>query len=397
MQAPARLGRFEDLSRIDEGGQATVFRARDSQTGETVAVKVLHDGPAFSQVHLERFRFEAETVAGINHPNVVRLIGGDLHGIPKFLAFEYIEGSLKGMLERDARPGVEKLAWIAYQVAQGLEAAHATGVIHRDVKPSNILLDGDDTARLIDFGIARGVTAQTLTRTGAMVGTALYMSPEQAEPSLLATRSDLGPQSGIYSLGVVLYEMAVGHVPYTSESPLAIARMHVEEDTPDVLTANPEVPGWLAGIIERCLQKNPDDRFQTATELADALASHVPDVVDRHAELFRREVDDRTKTQSFDGSGISLGGSSTRGRSKWWWAVAAMVVLSIAASVIASVFPWDEVGEAGLPVIDLGVADDPAGGDVAPDEPVAGDGPSGDVVGLPAPPATLPQVDTEPT
>ena len=311
MQAPQRLGRFENLTRIAEGGQATVFRARDSATGETVAVKVLHDGPAFSGEHIERFRFEAETLAAINHPNVVRLLGGDLDGETKYLSFEYLEGNLKETISSDGTLATERAAWIAYQVAQGLGAAHASGVIHRDIKPSNILLTDDETVKLIDFGVARGITARTFTRTGAMIGSAPYMSPEQAEPGLLPQRSDLGPQSDIYSLGIVLYEMLVGRVPYAADSPVAVARMHVEAAVPDVREVNPDVPVWLADIIQKCLQKNPAERYQTTSELASDLAGNMPPLIEQYARLVEREDADRTSTSQRPRS--SGGASSTGG------------------------------------------------------------------------------------
>ncbi|MDA1349179.1 MAG: protein kinase, partial [Chloroflexi bacterium] len=378
MQAPQRLGRFENLSRIAEGGQATVFRARDSKSGETVAVKVLHAGPAFDLVHLERFRFEARIVAGISHPNVVRLIGGDLDGQTKYLAFEYINGSLKDALARNNGPlPPERAAWIAYQVAHGLDAAHATGVIHRDVKPSNILIVEDDTARLIDFGVARGVTAQTLTRTGAMVGTAGYMSPEQAEPDLLPDRSDLGPQSDIYSLGIVLYEMVVGRVPFTADSPVAIARMHVESPVPDVRAANPDVPEWLAEIIDRCLKKTPDERFESAVELAAALEVSLPELAERHAMLVQRDASDRTSTQSWDGAPDLFVGSRRRDRRRRWaWAAVSGLALTTAVAIAVAVV---------LLVVSVG-SDDPGGGVTPP----------GDRIGAVPPPAEPPQVDTEP-
>ena len=377
MQAPQRIGRFEDLSFIAEGGQATVYRGRDTETGETVAIKVLHSGSAIAPEHVDQFRFEAESVAEISHPNVVKLLGGDLDSNTKYLAFEFIEGNLKKTLAEDSPFSPERAAWIAYQVALGLEAAHNTGVIHRDIKPSNILLTEDETARLIDFGIAIGVDARTLAQANAMVGTAMYMSGEQAEPGVFGEQTELGGQSDIYSLGVVLFEMVIGHVPFTAGSPIGIAKMHIEAPIPNVRELNPDVPEWLVLIIERCLQKRPEDRFQTAAELAAELAEHIPDLALRHDQLIQLEVTDRTSTQS-DGT-TSIWFDSTRRqprRRRWRWLVGATLGLITIASVSVAAVLLAIYGDSDRPG-DIGV-------------------PPADVPGFPVPPAQPPQGNTDP-
>jgi eukaryotic-like serine/threonine-protein kinase len=260
-------GRYRLGERIARGGMGSVYRAVDENLGRQVAVKVLRGELADDPTFLERFRREARAAAALSHPGVAGVYDyGELGG-SAFIVMELVEGET--LAERIAATGrlpfTEAFA-IGEQVARALAAAHAHGLVHRDVKPANVLL-GPGGAKVTDFGIAKAATSATLTRTGMVLGSANYVAPEQAQGD------DVGPAADQYSLGCVLFEAVTGRTPYTGANPVAIATQHVSSPVPDPRADLPGLPAPAADLIRRALAKHPADRFPSATALADALST----------------------------------------------------------------------------------------------------------------------------
>jgi eukaryotic-like serine/threonine-protein kinase len=264
-----RLGKCEVLALIGFGGMGVVFRAQDQHLLRNVAIKVMSRDLATSDTARRRFIREARAAAAINHPNVVTIHSVDEH--TPFLVMELLDGeSLRDRLRH--RPKLELLDVlnIAAQIAAGLAAAHAHGVIHRDIKPGNImLLDKLQRVKITDFGLARVALDNAELTSGEMgIGTPTYMSPEQVKGGKIDARSDL------FSLGCVMYAMLRGHSPFQGATPLEVARKVVDGD-PSPPPADENVPGFLTDIIERLLEKSPDNRYQSAAEVADVLRRHL--------------------------------------------------------------------------------------------------------------------------
>ena len=252
-----RIGRYEILEAIASGGFATVYRARDSQLGRVVALKVLHPHMTSDPQYVERFLREARMAASINHPNVVVIHAVGQEGDTHFIAMEYLPSSLESLLQQGKLPVAQALS-IARQVALALEAAHQRGIIHRDLKPQNILLTAEGTPRVSDFGIARAAELSTMTASGMVLGTPHYMSPEQAQGRQVDARSD------IYSLGCVLYQMLTGALPFEATTSWEVIRQHIEVAPRRVGQLRPEVPAAVEQLVSRCLEKQPGRRYQTA-------------------------------------------------------------------------------------------------------------------------------------
>jgi hypothetical protein len=266
--ALGRLGHYEVLEVVGQGGMGVVVRAFDEQLHRVVAIKVLAPDLAASASARQRFAREARAAAAIAHDHVVTIHAVEPDHQPPYLVMHYVAGvSLQDKLDRTGPLGVKEVLRIGLQVAEGLAAAHKQGLVHRDVKPANILLEnGVERVKLTDFGLARAVDDASLTQSGVIAGTPLYMAPEQAEGKAVDARADL------FSLGSVLYAMCTGHPPFRAGTPLAVLR-RVLDDTPrPVREVNPEVPEWLAAIIARLHAKNPAQRYATAAEVAGVLA-----------------------------------------------------------------------------------------------------------------------------
>jgi len=265
-------GRYQILGRVGEGGMATVYRALDTRLGREVAVKVLHSQYTGDEAFLQRFQQEAEFAASLGaHPNIVDIydIGedGDLH----YIVMEFVEGqSLKDRIAEQRRFSVDEAFAIGQQVASALAFAHARGLIHRDIKPQNILVTPEGIAKVTDFGIARSMSSSQMTRTGMVMGTVHYISPEQAQGKTAT------PQSDIYSLGVILYEMLAGHLPFDAETAVGIAMQHVHSEPPSLWEYNPELPGQAVAAVMRALEKDPERRYRDAAEFAAALSGSGP-------------------------------------------------------------------------------------------------------------------------
>ncbi|MFT4597486.1 MAG: beta-lactam-binding protein with PASTA domain/predicted Ser/Thr protein kinase [Paracrocinitomix sp.] len=258
-------GRYELHRRLARGGMADVFLARDQLLGRPVAVKVLFPEYATDPKFVERFRREAQAAANLNHPNIVSIYDWGEELGTYYIVMEYVEGqSLAQILRRDGSLTVEQVTRVALDVAGALGFAHEGGVVHRDVKPGNVLVSPKGEMKVADFGIATAMTANAdanLTQTGAVMGTATYFSPEQAQGHKVDHRSDL------YSLGVLLYEMLVGQPPFTGETPVSIAYKHVQEPVVPVTDHGVEIPPALAAITMKLLSKNPDNRYPSAGAL----------------------------------------------------------------------------------------------------------------------------------
>ena len=256
--------RYEVHRRIARGGMADVYLARDLLLDRPVALKVLFAEFATDPSFVQRFRREAQAAANLSHPNIVSVYdSGESHGT-YFIVMEYIEGRSLAQIIRDEGPlSPDRAADITTDVAAALGFAHRNGVIHRDVKPGNVLISPIGQVKVTDFGIARAVTTQeNLTQTGTVMGTATYFSPEQARGEQVDPRSD------VYSLGVVLYEMLTGTPPFSGENPVAVAYKHVQEMPPTPRLANPRIPTSLEAITLKSLAKNPANRYPSADELA---------------------------------------------------------------------------------------------------------------------------------
>ncbi len=256
-------GRYELTHLVARGGMAQVYRAMDHQLDRPVALKVLFPELSVDRAFVERFRREAQAAANLSHPNIVPVFDWGHDDGTYYIVMEYVEGRPLSAVIRDPQPlPPQEVATIGASVAAALAFAHRHSVVHRDVKPGNVLLTRDKQVKVTDFGIARAVnTDESLTQTGAVMGTAAYFSPEQAEGKLVDARSD------IYSLGVVLYEMCVGRPPFTGDSPVAVASKHVRDDPVLPRAVNPAVPAALEAVVMKAMAKNPDDRYASAEEL----------------------------------------------------------------------------------------------------------------------------------
>jgi len=258
--------RYEIDEVLGEGGMAKVFRGDDRVLNRTVAVKILSPQFAEDQQFVDRFRREAQSAAGLNHPNVVSVYDSGSQGNVHYIVMEYVQGrTLRDVIRQDGRLLPERVTEIAESVALALAAAHDKGLVHRDIKPGNIMLTGDGQVKVMDFGIARATSSDTITQTAAVLGTASYLSPEQAQGEPVDGRSD------IYSLGVVLYELLTGRPPFSGDSPVTIAYKHVTEDPVEPGRLNPDVSDALDAIVMKAMAKNPDHRYQTAAEIGDDL------------------------------------------------------------------------------------------------------------------------------
>jgi eukaryotic-like serine/threonine-protein kinase len=255
------LDRYEVGPLLGAGGMAEVYEGRDRLLARRVAIKVLQSQFARDQGFLLRFKREAQAAASLSHPNVVGVYDTGSEDGTHFIVMEYVEGrTLKDVIRQEGPLYPDRAAEICADVCSALVAAHARGLIHRDIKPGNVMLTPDGKVKVMDFGIARATSSETITQTAAVIGTAQYISPEQAQGQPVDFRSDL------YSLGCCLYEMLTGKVPFTGANAVAIAYRHVREDPTPPRTLNPDVPVALEAICLKAMAKLPDNRFQTAAE-----------------------------------------------------------------------------------------------------------------------------------
>jgi serine/threonine-protein kinase len=262
--------RYRLDAQIGSGGMSTVFRAFDTVLERPVAIKLMHREMSSDSDQLERFRREARAVAQLNHPHIVQVIDAGEDDNAPYIVLEYIEGeTLKDCIRRKGRLPIPEAIAYAIEIARALGAAHERAIVHRDVKPQNVLIDAEGSAKVTDFGIARTLTEEGLTADGRVLGTTDYVSPEQALGHAVTGQSDL------YSLGIVLYEMLTGEVPFRGENQIAVAMKHVREDLPDVSMRRPEISTALAAVVDHATAKDLDRRYQNA----EALAADLEDVL----------------------------------------------------------------------------------------------------------------------
>jgi serine/threonine protein kinase/beta-lactam-binding protein with PASTA domain len=256
-------GRYEILGRVGGGGMAVVYKAKDLLLDRIVAVKVLRSQYAIDDDFVYRFRREAQAAASLSHPNIVSIYDvGVEDEETHYIIMEYVEGStLKEHINQHAPLKVEEAIYIAKQIAEALDHAHYNQIIHRDIKPHNILIAKNLRIKVTDFGIARAVSSSTITHTGSVIGSVHYFSPEQARGGLTGEKSD------IYSLGIVLYEMLTGKLPFSGDSPISVAIKHLQDSYTEPRELNPKIPQSVENIILCCLAKDPMHRYKTAKEL----------------------------------------------------------------------------------------------------------------------------------
>jgi len=249
--------RYEVEELVGTGGMSSVYRAHDRLLDRTVALKVMHQHYGSDPEYVERFRREARSVASLSHPNVVTVIDRGEHDGRQFIVFEYVDGeNLKQLIQRRGPAPVGTALELAIQIAQALSFAHQQGLVHRDVKPQNVLLNGDGRAKVTDFGIARSLDVKHgMTQTGTVLGTSDYIAPEQAQGR------DVDEHTDVYSLGILLYELLTGSVPFSGDNFVAVAMRHINDPPPLIRDARPEVPPRVEAAVLRALAKDPRDRF----------------------------------------------------------------------------------------------------------------------------------------
>src|SRR6185503_1053049 len=284
--------RYVILRKLGSGGMADVYLAEDQELGRRVALKLLDDRHASDEQFVERFRREAQSAAGLNHPNIVSIFDRGRAEGTYYIAMEYLDGrTLKELLVKNGPTPVPIAIDYARQILGALAFAHRNGIVHRDIKPHNIVVGGDGRLKVTDFGIARSGASQ-MTEAGSIVGTAQYLSPEQARGAPVDPRSD------IYSLGVVLYEMLTGKVPFTGDTPVEIAMKHLSQVPEPPSSLRPEVPHDLDAVVMRALAKDPEQRYATAEEMDADLARVARGVA------VSRETED-AMTQVLSGAGLT--------------------------------------------------------------------------------------------
>ena len=349
MTQPQLLGgRYELDGVVGRGGMAEVYRARDIRLDRIVAVKTLREDLARDQTFQARFRREAQSAASLNHPSIVAVYdtGEDMSGptpVP-YIVMEYVDGrTLRELLRDDRRLLPERALEITDGVLRALDYSHRNGIVHRDIKPGNVMLTRSAEVKVMDFGIARAVsdTQATMTQTAQVIGTAQYLSPEQARGERVDARSDL------YSTGCLLYELLTGRPPFTGDSPVAIAYQHVRENPIPPSRVDPEIPPWADSIVLKAMAKDPADRYQSAAEMRTDIQralSGVPVAAPPQNEMYPPGTQRMGQQTMMAGAGAPTGTMSGYGgpgdgyddgtgggrRRALWWILGAVGVIIVA-------------------------------------------------------------------
>src|SRR3954468_18096523 len=311
--------RYRLERKIGSGGMADVWLAEDTELDRKVAIKVLHDRFAQDKEFVQRFQREAQSAAGLQHPNVVGIFDRGQFSDTYFIAMEYVDGpSLKDLVKGGMSP--KDAIDFTRQILNAARFAHRKGIVHRDLKPQNVLIDGEGRARVADFGIARAGENSDITATGSVMGTAQYISPEQAQGKETTPRSDL------YSIGVILYEALTGRVPFEGESAVAVALKQVSEAPRRPSAINPNVPPALDAVVMRALAKDPDARFRDADAFLKALdaAEKAPDTPRAQDTAAYAAVSPEGETD-IPGAVVVPYDEEER-RRRWSWLVVALLV-----------------------------------------------------------------------
>lgn len=327
-------GRYEVLERIGAGGMAIVYKAKDLLLNRVVTIKVLREQFVTDEDFIRRFRREAQSAASLSHPNIVSVYDVGKEGDTEYIVMEYVEGrNLKEIIREYAPLSTDQSINLGRQITEAIQNAHEHHIIHRDIKPHNILVTADGHAKVTDFGIARAVSSATVTHTGDIIGSVHYLSPEQAKGLLSNEQSD------IYSLGIVLYELITGRVPYDGETPITIALKHLQEQPVLPSTINPRIEEEFEAVIMRAIAKSPEQRYLSAKDLLADL-----DHIQAGRPITRVAIplaDDSETTQTHKGMGkiiapilaldSSIGGKSspakTENKKRWPWMVGGLVLL----------------------------------------------------------------------
>ncbi|HEY2480095.1 MAG TPA: protein kinase [Solirubrobacterales bacterium] len=316
-------GRYRLEAKLGSGGMSTVYLARDTTLDRPVAVKVMHREMSEQADQLERFRQEARAVAKLSHPNVVAVIDAGEDGGYPYIVFEYVEGeTLKARINRVGALDVQESLAYAIEIARGLTVAHARKMVHRDIKPQNVLIDAEGRAKLTDFGISRQLEKDGLTATGRVLGTTDYVAPEQAMGRGADQRSD------IYSLGVVLFEMLTGSVPFQADSQVGVAMKHVNEELPDVQAERPELSAATALVVERATAKDPAKRYADIGEMIDDLSTAL--------EVEAARAGSTTGEATSVLEAVPPAKRKLSSRARWSWAAIAAVVIIAAGALVAT-------------------------------------------------------------
>ncbi|WP_340023095.1 Stk1 family PASTA domain-containing Ser/Thr kinase [Paenibacillus sp. FSL K6-1096] len=310
-------GRYQIIERIGGGGMALVYRAHDILLNRNVAIKVLRNQFVHDEEFIRRFRREAQSAASLSHPNVVSIYDVGQEDEVHYIVMEYIEGkNLNEIIKERAPLQVDEAVRIASQICDALDHAHMNQIIHRDIKPHNILIGRNGRVKVTDFGIARAVTSTTITQTGSVVGSVHYFSPEHAKGVTTGEKSDL------YSLGIVLYQMLTGVLPFLGESPISVALKHLQEEFEEPRLLNPLIPQSVENVILKSMRKNPDERYQSAKQMLQDLETCLLPERRSEAKMSFQDEDDEDRTRIIPaikplqrGLGSRAGGGEERLRS----------------------------------------------------------------------------------
>lgn len=279
-------GRYEIISHIGAGGMADVYKAKDIRLNRFIAIKVLKEEFSSDKNFVVKFRAEAQSAAGLSHPNIVNVFDvGEEDGL-YYIVMELVEGiTLKKFIEKKGKLSIRETLGISIQIAQGMEAAHANHIIHRDIKPQNIIISCEGKVKVTDFGIAKAATSNTIA-AGQALGSVHYISPEQARGGYSDEKSD------IYSLGVTMYEMLSGRMPFSGDNTVSVALLHIQEEATPLRELDPDIPVSVEKIVQKCMQKKPERRYLTATELIKDLKHAINDPDGDFVHINSVEVND---------------------------------------------------------------------------------------------------------
>lgn len=354
--------RYEVIKKLGSGGMADVFLAQDKLLGREVALKILSSRYAHDEQFIERFRREASSAASLNHPNIVQIYDRGEAEDTYYIAMEYLEGrSLKEIILKYAPLSPDLVVSVSVQILEALRFAHRRDVIHRDIKPQNIIVDNEGRVKVTDFGIARAGSASTMTEAGSILGTAHYLSPEQAQGQPVEAASDL------YSLGVVMYEMVTGRLPYDGDNPVTIAMQHVHEVPVPPRHVAPELPENLEAVILRSLGKKPTDRYLTAQAFLDDLrrvqqgkdvsapiafveeATQV--LTPAAAAAYNQQTQIRRRLPSEERPLPVYDDELPRRHNVWPWVLVLILILALAGGAYAIFSAWDTGGTTDMAVV----------------------------------------------
>ncbi len=344
--------RYTILERIGGGGMADVYRAHDKLLDRSVAVKVLRSQFTSDEEFVTRFRREAQAAARLSHPNIVNIYDVGCDEDIYYIVMEYISGeTLKERIQRAGQLSIESAVRIAVEIAEALEHAHQNGLVHCDIKPHNILTTKAGRIKVTDFGIAKAVTSATMTHTGTIIGSVHYFSPEQAKGAAVGAKSD------IYSLGVVMYEMLTGTVPFNGETPISIALKHLQEEPRPLRESNPDVPPLVEAIVLKAMAKEPDQRFSDISEMITDLRLAQNYLRDDHTRRLSREdyptqVLPRITPPAGEGAVKAQQPVAAKPRSKAWiWALTGLLMVAFVTGAFLAYGKFWSLNEVVVPSV----------------------------------------------